>query len=299
MTANAPEQRPVQGNLRTAWREFAGGAAAGTIGLGLVNLVVAIAVWVLAVRGDISLSAGSAVATINIYLMYTVIHEAAHGNIDGGDRRFARLEETFGWIGSALLLFPYPAFRAIHFRDHANPNDPEKDPDNWVAGSNALDVLFRCLTVSLVYHALMLRTDSRSIRKARPAYFIGMFVLGALLTTTWMAGLFWYALMLWIVPALLAGTVLALLFAWLPHHPHGDQGRMTSSCILLLPLITFPLMGQNYHLLHHLYPRVPFYRYARCFQTVRPLLESDGAAIEGIPDGLPLPHHVALEMLRT
>ena len=41
------------------------------------------------------------------------------------------------------------------------------------------------------------------------------------------------------------------------------------------------LLGQNYHLLHHLYPRMPFYRYAACFRAVRPVLEAERARIEG------------------
>ena len=285
--------------MRTAWREFADGAAAGTIGLALINFFIAVAVWVLAVRGDISLGIGCTVATINTYLVYTVLHEAAHSNIDGGDRRYARVEETLGWISSALLLFPYPAFRVIHMSHHAHANDPDKDPDHWVAGGNTVSVFFRCLTLNLVYHAWMLRTDSRSVRNVRTAYLVGMFVFSALLAATWFAGLFWYALMLWVLPALLAGTVLAFLFDWLPHHPHGLQGRATNSRILLLPMLTIPLMWQNYHLVHHMYPRVPFYRYARCFQKIRPQLEYEGAAIEGIMDELPQPQHIDLEMSPT
>ena len=44
-----------------------------------------------------------------------------------------------------------------------------------------------------------------------------------------------------------------------------------------LPLLT---MWQSYHLVHHLYPRVPFYRYGLCFDDLRPDLEEHGARID-------------------
>ena len=39
------------------------------------------------------------------------------------------------------------------------------------------------------------------------------------------------------------------------------------------------MLGQNYHLVHHLWPRVPFYRYGRVFYESREELESHGAEI--------------------
>ncbi len=35
----------------------------------------------------------------------------------------------------------------------------------------------------------------------------------------------------------------------------------------------------GYHLVHHLFPRVPFYRYGTCFHALRPDLEARGADI--------------------
>lgn len=276
MSANSPNQGLAGPRLNTLWREFAGGVAVPTVALAVVNIAVIAVVWVLSLRGVISLATGSMVATVNAYLVYTVLHEAAHGNIDGGDRRFARLQKALGWISSTLLMFPYPAFRAIHLAHHAHANDPENDPDYWVAGNNMASVLFRCMTLSVVYHAWMLRSESRVLREARPAYIAGMFLVGTLLAATWLAGFFWHALALWVFPAFLTGTLLALLFDWLPHHPHSDQGRRSNSRILLHPMITVPLMWQNYHQVHHVFPRVPFFRYARCFDALRPEFESSG-----------------------
>ncbi|ODS00160.1 hypothetical protein AUC68_03355 [Methyloceanibacter methanicus] len=36
---------------------------------------------------------------------------------------------------------------------------------------------------------------------------------------------------------------------------------------------------QNFHLIHHLFPRIPFYKYKDAFVDLRPVLEKEGAHI--------------------
>ena len=40
------------------------------------------------------------------------------------------------------------------------------------------------------------------------------------------------------------------------------------------------LLGQDHHLIHHLYPRVPFYNYRRLYRDIKVSLEDNGARIE-------------------
>jgi fatty acid desaturase len=101
---------------------------------------------------------------------------------------------------------------------------------------------------------------------------VGLVILIAL-------GLGWEALWLWVVPGLVAATLLAFAFDWVPHHPHSVQGRYVDTRIVAFPMLTLPMLWQNYHLIHHLYPRIPFYRYGACFRELRPELESKGAPI--------------------
>jgi beta-carotene hydroxylase len=39
------------------------------------------------------------------------------------------------------------------------------------------------------------------------------------------------------------------------------------------------MAGQNYHLVHHVKPRVPFYRYGEVYRELRPELERHGSPI--------------------
>ena len=83
--------------------------------------------------------------------------------------------------------------------------------------------------------------------------------------------------LLWLMPARLAIGLLAFGFDWLPHHPHdvrSDDDRYRATVVRPSPWLTPLLIYQNYHLIHHLYPAVPFYRYSRVWRakeaTLRP-----------------------------
>lgn len=96
-----------------------------------------------------------------------------------------------------------------------------------------------------------------------------------------LAGFFWEALLLWYLPARIGLFVVFFVFAWLPHYPHDERGRYRDTRITLFPGSTLLIRGQDHHLLHHLFPRVPHYRLPRLFRKIRPILEGQGARIEG------------------
>ena len=95
------------------------------------------------------------------------------------------------------------------------------------------------------------------------------------------AGFFWEALLLWYLPSRIGVLLVIFLFAWLPHHPHDERGRYRDTRITLFPGGTLLIRGQNHHLLHHMFPRVPHYRLPALFREMRPILEAHGARIEG------------------
>ena len=73
-------------------------------------------------------------------------------------------------------------------------------------------------------------------------------------------------LVLLFIPCRLAILYLAWAFDYLPHHglhhtPTEDRLKTTRNRVGLERLISPVLLYQNYHLVHHLHPMVPFYRY--------------------------------------
>lgn len=284
------------GKTRTGWRAHAGEFAWITVVLFMAVMSGEVMVWWGVLTERLPMWAGTVIATLLAYVGFTVMHEATHGNIHGGYPSHRWLSELAGWLCGTLLLAPYPTFRVLHLQHHANTNHPEKDPDIWVRGSNPLSIIGRCMTILLAYEysffagAVSKTRGARTERRLSMFALLGLVALFALLVAI---GFGREALWLWIVPGFAAVTILAFVFDWVPHHPHSVQERFRDTRIILVPGLTLPMLWQNYHLIHHLYPRVPFYRYGLCFRDVRAALEAKGSPVEGYERGHALPRPFA------
>lgn len=267
---------------QTAWRAYVGELAWPTLLLFALVVGGEAIVWWGVLTERMPMWVGSVAATVLAYASFTVLHEASHGNIHGSRLELRPLAELLGWVSGIPLLAPHPMFRAIHLRHHSHTNDPEKDPDYWVRGSNPLAVLGRCATMLSRYEWDFFFGDvsrTRGAKAVRGQSLVAVALLLALLALLIATGFGRKALWLWVVPGLVAATLLAFAFDWVPHHPHTVQGRFVDTRILAFPVLTLPMLWQNYHLIHHLYPRIPFYRYGACFRALRPQLEAKGAPI--------------------
>ena len=93
------------------------------------------------------------------------------------------------------------------------------------------------------------------------------------------------------LPAGIASGMLAFVFDWLVHHPHhvpvNDRYR-TSNVYLFPKEIHWPVtvlwIFQNYHIIHHLYPRVAFYSYPQVLNRISKLLDAANVAVQKIMD---------------
>jgi fatty acid desaturase len=106
-------------------------------------------------------------------------------------------------------------------------------------------------------------------------------VVLALLVLTIPLGWFWPALVLLWLPSRVGILALMVLFQWLPHFPFDRTDRFGATRVNRFPGSTWLLLQQDRHLVHHLYPTIPWYRYRAAFRELRPLLEANGATIQG------------------
>ena len=251
--------------------------------LALTALLAAahVGLWVGALRFGLPLPLASALLVVVTYYWFTPLHEAVHGNLGGRERRL--VNPLVGHLAAVTYLAPYPAFQILHLDHHGSVNHEGEDPDLWVAASTRLGVLAKCLTILPYYYAFLFaslgrKTDNQRGRILQAAAILVAF--GAAFALLVGAGLGREAFWLWLMPAWLASALLAYLFDYLPHQPHDDRGRWTNARILLGGrLLTLLMAGQNYHLVHHVKPRVPFYRYGALYRALRPELERHGASI--------------------
>ena len=85
--------------------------------------------------------------------------------------------------------------------------------------------------------------------------------------------------MLWIFPHILASALIIYFFAYLTHKPHEVHERYRDTNVfwvkgkIMEPIVNWLYLFQNFHLIHHLFPRVPFYNYPKAFRSLKPVLD--------------------------
>jgi beta-carotene hydroxylase len=252
-----------------------------SLALSVLLAVAHVGLWIGALRFGLPLPLASVLLAVVTYYWFTPLHEAVHGNLGGRERRW--VNPSIGHLAATTFLAPYPAFQILHLTHHGSVNHEGEDPDLWVAAQTRLGVLAKCLTILPYYYVFLFaslgrKDDTQRGRVLQAAAILLAFGGGFALLAR--AGLGAEAVWLWLLPAWLASALLAYLFDYLPHRPHDDRGRWTNARILLGGrLLTLLMAGQNYHLVHHVKPRVPFYRYAALYRELQPELERHGSSI--------------------
>jgi beta-carotene hydroxylase len=199
----------------------------------------------------------------------TVIHDASH--------HAAHRDRTINAIlghGSALMLgFAYPVFTRVHMQHHAHVNDPENDPDHYVSTGGPLWLI----AARFFYHEIFF-FKRKLWRKYElwEWFFSRLFVIGVVYISIQYDHL-GYVLNFWFSPALVVGLALGLFFDYLPHRPFHERDRWKNARVYPSPILNILILGQNYHLIHHLWPSIPWYNYQPAYEAVKPLLDEKGS----------------------
>jgi beta-carotene hydroxylase len=248
-------------------------------------LAAATAVGVLAATGRLSYWVAIPLNAIIIYFIFAPLHEAVHANIAGRHQNWRWLELAIGHISGFVLLAPYPGFRRLHLHHHQHTNDPAEDPDYWVKSNNYLTVILRCLVIQPVYiwHLYRVANDPVGKRAFRDEM-IMIALYPPVIAAAYLAGWGTDVMLLWVLSGYFGVVLCPLMFDWPVHHPHTERGRYTDSAILLFPrsvrpIVDFAFGGHCYHLMHHLYPRIPFYDYGTAYYALEGGLAKIGAKV--------------------
>ncbi|MFA4928443.1 MAG: fatty acid desaturase [Patulibacter sp.] len=240
----------------------------------LTLLVVALIGWigatVLYVAAGLPWWATVVVNAVTGYLLFTVAHDAAHSS--ASNRR--GLNNAMGRVAAPFFALhaAFPVWRFIHMQHHRFTNhDDGDDPDHYTMRGPAWQRPFRWVTIDYHYVLFYLRHFRSRPRPERIEgglfLTLGVLVPVALIATgnvmTWLVVLF--------VPSRLAIIWLAYAFDYLPHHglhhrPNEDRMKTTRNRIGGERWVSPLMLYQNYHLVHHLHPTVPFYRYIQVWR---------------------------------
>ena len=215
------------------------------------------------------------------YMAFTVSHEAAHHAASSS----SRLNVWAGRIATPLFAphASFPTWRFIHMQHHRFTNhDDGSDPDHYTMAGPAWQRPLRWLTVDLYYLAFYVPRLGERPRAEKAEAFVQTVLLIAVLAAAILTGNLVELAVVLLIPCRLAVVYLAWAFDYLPHNglrhrPTEDRMKTTRNRIGLEFLLTPILLYQNYHLVHHLHPLVPFYRYLRVWRR------NEASYLEGEP----------------
>ena len=203
-----------------------------------------------------------------LHLAGTVIHDASHNSAHSN-----RILNAILGHGSALILgFTFPVFTRVHLQHHAHVNDPENDPDHFVSTGGPLWMI----AARFFYHEIFFFKRRLWRKYELLEWFLSRLFLFTLVFLGIHYGFIEYLMNFWFVPALVVGVALGLFFDYLPHRPFKEQNRWKNARVYPSPILNLLILGQNYHLIHHLWPSIPWYKYQPAYYAAKPLLDAKG-----------------------
>lgn len=217
------------------------------------------------------------------FLMFTVLHETAH--LAGGRVRW--VNEVLGRLSIPFVAAwaSFPVLRFVHIEHHRNTNeDRHADPDAWSELGPSWALPLRWMTQDLYYFWFYSPLIARRPRAEVVEQVVVLVAVVAAVTTLLATGHGWELLVIYLIPQRLGIGLLAWWFDWLPHHEleaTAASNRFQATRIRVgWERVMNPLMlYQNYHLVHHIHPTIPFYRYVQAWRRAESDYLDRGAPI--------------------
>jgi fatty acid desaturase len=283
--------RAVEGDVA---RELSPAIAWPTIALTAFLIPVHVALFAIGLSGIASPWWMTLPLGISAYLHYTPAHEAIHRNIVRS-RRFDRANAAIGWWTGLLTGMSWPLLQRTHLAHHSHTNSKD-DPDAFVHGS--LRRLCAMAMLSIGTNLIPVPIWGRIYGANAPnlGYLDAWKVMRAgewrthQIAHTLMCLGVWSAVLLghgaavfalYVIPATMARLLMGIFLSWLPHRPFlaGDPYR--TATLRGGRWMAIMSVGHSMHLMHHLWPRVPFYRYRALYRRLAPVLHERGARMLG------------------
>lgn len=222
--------------------------------------------WYGVLTDRLPLWAACVINCIAFYGLFTPSHDGMH-------RSLSRV----GWLNELLLFITVQpavplstghALRVMHMQHHKHLNDPVMDPDH-AHGHSLKGALWGWFwwDIAYVQYYRQHKDDIHPSNYRRIAWDLWAPYV-PILALAWFFPL--EMLLLWFIPARFMAWMICATFMYLPHWPHevsDKQDAYQATTVrkgaewLLSPLLVY----QNYHLVHHLYPTIPFYRYRKAW----------------------------------
>ena len=209
------------------------------------------------------------VNTLALHCSGTVIHDACHQSA----HRNRIVNAILGHCSALILVFAFPVFTRVHLQHHGNVNHPKDDPDHYVSTGGPLWLI----AVRFLYHEVFFFQRRLWRNYELLEWFISRLVVITIVYISVQYHFLGYILNFWFIPAFLIGITLGFFFDYLPHRPFVERNRWKNARVYPGKVLNILILGQNYHLIHHLWPSIPWYNYQPAYYLMKPLLDEKGS----------------------
>jgi len=225
-------------------------------------MVGIVSVWYYALAGALPFWQGAIINGLLSYGLFSVIHDSAHRSLSS----ISWLNEGIGGIG-LFFLFPYAPMHPVRWvhNQHHNHTNGAMDPDLYEHEAKWWQVPFKWSCFDAYYIYYFFKYGQKVLKK----HFVNLVTYYTLLTVAVIVALYmgygYEIFMLWFIPTRISLFLIAVVFVILPHHPatvtQVENKYMATTMRMGWEWLLTPLMVyQNYHLIHHLWPEIPFYK---------------------------------------
>ena len=262
----------------------------GSVAWCFANLACWLSLWPLVLLGYMPLWLGFIIATLNVMLSYLPSHEAQHDIIAKPGQPLRWLNELVGHISTIPLVLTYGVAKITHMEHHKHANHPELDPDYATHAPNALAAIWKAIInkqpgASGGFNDYGTILERIGTPQAERALVIGglyqLFFYMLVIAMAW-SGYVLEAALLWWLPQYIGSIYITFYLSWAPHHPADKQGRYKDTRAWRSKFGNILTMGMQYHVIHHLYPRIPLMRTPRAYWEMKDVLEARDVRIDGL-----------------
>nr|UNJ15698.1 beta-carotene hydroxylase [Cyanidioschyzonaceae sp. 2] len=212
---------------------------------------------------------------VSLHLAGSLIHDASHKSAHANHM----INALIGHVCGFLLGFSFVVFTRVHMQHHAHVNHSQHDPDHYVSTAGPIWLI----APRFFYHEIYFFQRRLYRGNELWQWLIARSLFLLVLLLAWKLGAFSYVLRCWFCAALLVGTILGVCFDYLPHYPFINTHRWQNACLVDSHILNYLILGQNYHLVHHLWPSEPWHNYARMYKQNEALF-TEQTSILGWPN---------------
>lgn len=257
------------------------------VSLTILALAVFAGATIAALNGLIPIWAAVIFNIIAVYIAFTPLHDASHRAVSSN----SLINDGMGVIVGQLLLpgINMTSFRAIHMDHHRYVGQEGRDPDTGFVNPPKWAGVAYLMFADFHWVGWYLRYGRHYWSKKVAAYIVLMLVVSLGVQGAFLMSPYWLEfLLLYIIPQRIGLGIVAYTFAHI-QHPEGLTWEEAPFQSTLYVRGNSPwrrlMFGQEEHIIHHLVPHVPWFKYKRVWDLANGVLRRQGIPGRGWLEG--------------